>query len=358
MSDFVHIQRLSFLILSVLLLPLRLLFAQLEIEHVQQIDTIETTLDLFGERDPLHMTLTLDLKKFHKERYKEEYVPAHLLYQLNDSVKLEKEIQIKARGNTRKNHCTLAPFWLDLRNANLKDGNQQEIEKIKIVTHCKNSKTYEKYVLKEYLCYEIYRIITPVSFGVRLVRMTYVDTGRDNKLTEGWAFMIEPVEMLAQRFDAVEIKTEGLFSRQMRPVEMNMMALFQYLIGNPDFSVPHRHNVKILGMPGLGTAGYTAVPYDFDYSGLVNAYYAVPAETLDIKSVTERYYLGPCRPDLDLSVAIEQLNQYREEILQLVQDFQYLDKRDKKSVLSYLEAYFDQAVHVESLVFGFQRTCL
>lgn len=358
MSGLVHIPRLSFWILSVLVLLPGILFAQLELEQDQQIDTIETTLDLFGESDPMHITLSLDLKRFQKERFKGEYLPAHFLYQLNDSVKLEKEIQIKARGNTRRNHCALAPFWLDLRNANLMDEEQQDIKRIKIVTHCKNSQTYEEYVLKEYLCYEIYRIITPVSFRVRLVRMTYVDTGRDNKVTEGWAFMIEPLEMLAQRFDAMEVKTEGLLNRQMRPVEMNMLALFQYMIGNPDFSVPHRHNVKILGMPGLGDAGYTAVPYDFDYSGLVDAFYAVPAETLDIASVRERYYLGPCRPDLDFYAAIEQLNLFREEILQLVWDFEYLDQKVKKSVVSYLEEYFERAENQQSLVFGFQRTCL
>lgn len=350
MSGLVHIQRLSFLLMSVLVLLPGLIFSQ--------VDSIESTLDLFGENDPMHITLTFDLKTYQKEKFKGEYMPVHFIYQLNDSVQLEKEIQIKARGNTRRNHCSLPPFWLDLRNADLNDEEQQDINRIKIVTHCKNSQTYEDYVLKEYLCYKIYNIISPLSFRVRLVRMTYVDTGRDNKVTEGWAFMIEPVEMLAQRFEAVEIKTDGLFSRQMRPVEMNMLALFQYMIGNPDFSVPHRHNVKILGLPDLGATGYTAVPYDFDYSGLVNAFYAVPAETLDIKSVTERYYLGPCRKDLDFFVAIEQLNLYREEILQLVWNFEYLDQKVKKSVASYLEEYFDSAEYQESLVFGFQRTCL
>ena len=77
--------------------------------------------------------------------------------------------------------------------------NLEEIKRIKVVTHCKGSQDYEEYVLKEYLCYKIYNIISPVSFRVRLVRMTYVDTGRKNKVTEGWAFMIEPKHMLAER---------------------------------------------------------------------------------------------------------------------------------------------------------------
>ena len=100
------------------------------------------------------------------------------------------------------------------------------------------------------------------------------------------------------------------------------------------------------------------MPYDFDYSGLVDAYYAVPAEVLDINTVRERYYLGPCRSDDDFELAVGQLNLYREEILQMVRDFEYLDKKIKKSVVSYLEEYFEEAEHQGSLIFGMQRTCL
>ena len=334
------------------------IFSQIEVEHVREVDTFETTNDLFGETTPLHITLTLDLKKYQREKNKGIYIPVHFHYQINDTLYLEKEMRMKARGKFRKKHCSLAPFWLDLRKVEIKDEEQQDFARIKIVTHCKGSQAYEEYVLKEYLCYKIYNIISPNSFRVRLVRMTYVDTGRDNKVTKGWAFMIEPVEMLAQRFNAMEIKNEALLSKLMRPVEMNMLALFQYMIGNTDYSVPLRHNIKILGLSGFGTSGYIAVPYDFDYSGLVDAYYALPAELLDLTSVTERYYLGPCRPDVDFVLAIEQLNLYREEILKLVWNFEYLDQKDKKSIVNYLEEYFNQTEHQKSLVFGFQRTCL
>jgi len=358
MRSSLHIGRLFLLIFSMLFLVPGFLFAQIEEEHVRQVDTIGTSLDFFGEDKPIDITLTFDIKKFHREKDKGEYMPVHFHYRLNDTLSLEKDIRLKARGEIRRKICGLAPFWLDFRGTDLENEEGSDIKKIKVVPHCKDSETYDEFVLKEFLCYKIYNIISPISFRVRLVRMSYVDTGRDNKVSEGWAFMIEPVEMLAQRFDAMVTEKEGLLSRNMRPVEMNTLALFQYMIGNSDYSVPHKHNVKILNQPGYGAGGYTAVPYDFDYSGLVDAYYAVPNEYLDISSVKERYYLGPCRPDVDIDLAIEQLNLYREEILQLVRDFEYLDQKNKKSVVSYLEEYFDQAAHQNSLIFGIQRTCL
>ncbi len=144
----------------------------------------------------------------------------------------------------------------------------------------------------------------------------------------------------------------------MRPEEINTLALFQYMIGNTDYAVQTRHNMKILGLPGFGTAGYTPVPYDFDYSGLVNTFYAIPSENLGIKTVRERYYLGPCREDEAYLEAIEHINHYREDILQLVNDFEYLDQKYKKNVIAYLEQYFELALYYKSLINSLQNTCI
>jgi len=353
-----RIYRLFLLILSALYLSPGFLYAQLEVEHVRHVDTIETSLDLFGEYDPMHITLTFNIKKYQREKYKGEYMPVHFHYQLNDTLDLEKDLRLKARGMFRRNHCTLAPFWLDFRKTDLNNEELEDIERIKIVTHCRGTQAYEEYVLREYLCYKIYNIISPVSFRVRLVRMTYVDTGRKNKVSEGWAFMIEPEQMLARRMDAVVVKRDDLTTSLLRPWEIDILALFQYMIGNVDYSVFGRQNLKFLGLPGFGTAGYSPVPYDFDYTGLVDAYYAVPSEYTGIHSVRDRYYLGPCRDEGAYQAAIEHINELREEIYQLVRDFEYLDQKHKKHIIDYLEEYFENSENLKSLIASMQRTCI
>ncbi|MCK4991007.1 MAG: hypothetical protein KAS29_10995, partial [Bacteroidales bacterium] len=94
-----------------------------------------------------------------------------------------------------------------------------------------------------------------------------------------------------------------------------------------------------------------------DYSGLVDASYAIPAENLGITSVKERYYLGSCREDEAYLVAIEHINQHRDEILQMVNDFEYLDEKHKKSVIQYLEDYFAVAGRHDMIKFSLQKTC-
>lgn len=345
------------LMLSILLFIQGSLFSQHERQQIRMVDTIDTSVDLFDETEPMHITLTLDLKMYQREKHKGEYMPVHFLYEINDTLLLEKTMRLKARGQFRRSHCNLAPFWLNIRKANVKNAHMQDINRIKIVTHCKGAKAYEEYVLKEYLAYKIYNILSPVSFRVRLLKMTYVDSGRKNKITEGWAFMIEPESMLAQRTGALVMKKDDLAMQLMRPGEIDVVALFQYMIGNADYSVTGRHNLKILGLPGFGTEGYTPVPYDFDYSGLVDAYYAIPGENLGLASVRDRYYLGPCREDEAFIAAIEHINQCREEIIQLVTGFDYLDPKYKNGSIQYFEEYFELAGHHQPFIHSLQRTC-
>ena len=320
-------------------------------------DTLILNVDLFEETRPMVMTLTFDLKKYQREKYKEGYLPVDLLFHVNDTLDVRKTARIKSRGEFRKNHCSFAPFWLNIRKSQVANPYLQKVTKMKVVTHCRESNSYEMYVLKEYLAYKIYNILSPVSFRTGLIRMKYVDTGRKNKVSEGWAFIIEPEEMLAERHNALVIKNDALGMVLMRPDEMLLLAFFEYLIGNADYSVTGRHNVKILGQPGFGSEGYTPVPYDFDYSGIVNASYAVPGENLGIKSVTERYYMGPCRDDEQYLATIRYMEDFREEILALVRDFPYLLEKDKQEMISYIESFYKEVSNPRFISNKLRQTC-
>lgn len=319
--------------------------------------TIFTSIDMFEDQRPMEITLTLDLKQYQREKFEGEYIPVHFLYEFNDSVHIEKSVRIKARGQFRREYCTFAPFWLNIRKADVANEHLQDIKRLKVVTHCNGGKVYSEYVLMEYLAYKIYNLLSPVSFRTRLIHMTYIDTGRKNKVTENWAFIIEPEEMLADRVGAVVVKKDELSMRFMRPEQMDVAALFNYMIGNPDYSIAGRHNMKILGMPGFGSEGYTPVPYDFDYAGIVNAHYAIPGENLGISSVLQRYYLGPCREDAEFQKAIDYIQSYREEILDLVENFNYLGAKHKKDLIRYLESYFESASKPGFIRFSLRSTC-
>ncbi len=163
--------------------------------------------------------------------------------------------------------------------------------------------------------------------------------------------------MLAERFDGLAIKNDNLAMALMRKDEMMLVAMYQYMIGNCDYSITGRQNMKILGLPGFGTKGYTPVPYDFDYSGLVNASYAIPGENLGLTSVTQRYYLGRCGSEAEYQAAIQKLVDHREEILELIQNFPYLSEKFRGNAIGYIESFFSEASGAKFLERKISATC-
>ena len=315
-------------------------FAQ-EIDSLYSVeDTIAINVDLFSEEDPASITLVYDIKDFLKNKNKDEYVEAQLIYHFNDTVNIEKEIRIKARGKSRQEICSFPPLWINIKKANVGNRYLEDIKKIKLVTHCAGSKVNMNYVLKEFLIYKMYNIISQYSFRVRLVKMRYIDTGRKNKEYETWGFLIEPENMMAERLDGFPLKMDNISYKQTEPHETDIMAVFQYMIGNADYSITRRHNVKLLKLSGFENPNPVPVPYDFDYTGFVNAHYAIPGEGLSISSVTERYYLGPCRTEETLRQVINQFQGQKEEIYNLVESFEYLDEKIKKAAINYLDKFF------------------
>jgi len=305
----------------------------------------------------LDITLKFDIKSYQREKMKGEYLPVQLTYHVNDTLDINKKVRVKARGEFRRKYCVLPPFWLNINKAKVGNKFLEGTKKIKIVTQCKDSKQYEQYVFKEYLAYKIYNEISPYSLRVRLVRMKYIDTGRKNKENSSWAFMIEPEEMMAERLGVTSVKSDAVSMRYTDTLMMDVVALYMYMIGNADYSVAGRHNLKLIRRPDPIRPLPVPVPYDFDYAGIVNAFYAVPGDNLGLTSVTERYYLGPCRDDHHYITAIDQIQRNKGSILELAMSSPYLDDKNRKEMIKYLEEYFSLAEKSDKLLISLKSTC-
>jgi hypothetical protein len=120
------------------------------------------------------------------------------------------------------------------------------------------------------------------------------------------------------------------------------MTIFQYFIGNTDYSIAGRHNVKLIKEIDPFKKYPVPVPYDFDYAGIVNTHYAVPTETLGTKNVTERYFLGPCRTDKEYNKALLLLLENKYKIIKLIEEFQFLNKKDKNEMVKYLTSFYER----------------
>ena len=184
--------------------------------HSQQVyqptfeDTMQVYEDLFSIEEPLNLTLVFDVKEFQRSRQKEEYQPAEMTCYVNDSFNVTHDVRVKARGIFRLDYCSMPPFWVNIKHSGIEAEDLTDVNKLKVVTRCKPPDQYDDYVLREYLVYKIWNLLSPYGFNVRLVRLTFVDTGRKNKTDSNWGFIIEPEEMMADRNNCMPINNDKL----------------------------------------------------------------------------------------------------------------------------------------------------
>jgi hypothetical protein len=171
--------------------------------------------------------------------------------------------------------------------------------------------------------------------------MEYIDTGKRKRVYTKYGFIIEHINSVASRNNALVLKNEKLGQSLMEKDHMALVALFNYMIGNPDWSVTGLHNMKVLKINDINFPNPLPVPYDFDYSGIINAEYAIPSENLGIKSITERLYRGICLPEEALMSGKKVLLENKEELFKIIEDFSYLSKNERRELSSYLINSFD-----------------
>ena len=305
-------------------------------------DTLIQEVSLFGKDSPLHFTLKSDFKKFKREKFKDKYQNAQLIYKINDSTEVNKDVRIKARGEFRRKQCSFPPIRLNWKKTETVKQEFDNYYKLKMVTHCSGSEYYEQYILKEFLCYKLYNILSDKSFNVRLIQIKYIDTGgkKKNEFTT-WSFFIEDFGMMAARNNAHKLKNEKLGIRNVEEQNMMEFSMFMFMIGNADWSVTGLHNLKLLKSKDFQQTKAWAVPYDFDYTGMIDAAYAVPdEERLGIKDITERVYLGPCKEEGEYKPVIEKFKNHKNEFYDKINNFEYISEQSKKEMIKYLDEFY------------------
>jgi len=302
---------------------------------------ISDTLDLFNQTTPLEIILETDIKNLIKTKYKEEYQDATCTIEFNDTVQVVRELKIKARGNMRRKTCFIPPLKLNFPKKEAYIKQLAYFDKIKMVLDCKRADVYEQYLLSEYYAYKILNIITEYSLRVRLLKVTYIDlSGRFKEITK-YAFIIESIDQLNERLNTVRIETKNI--RDIR-TDLKTLAegyLFQYLIGNTDWSIPALHNIYLLKSKDPSVFKPYVIPFDFDYAGIVNANYAIPDKHLGIDNVRERLYWGVCITAVELQNARKKFINKKKDILALYENDKYLSNFNKNSTIRYVEDFYE-----------------
>jgi hypothetical protein len=322
---------------------------------------------LFSSHDPLEMTLEADFQTLRKEdrsQDSETERPALLRWTAPDGSVHSLDIQVRTRGNFRlsRRNCEFPPLRLNLKEKSTEGTLFAGQDKLKLVVTCKLGQEYwEQYVLLEHMAYRMFEILTPLSFRARLARVTYVDTSGDEDPFTRYAFLIEDDSMMALRNNARKIDWGP---GQLDPTLLTSRAailvdFFQYMIGNTDWSGVEMHNMELIR--GYDGAAYT-VPYDFDFSGLVNARYATPDPSLKIRRVRQRLFRGFCpdqvkRPQADYDAVVALFQERKDEIYQAWRNQEGLEPDRLQENLEYLDEFYETISDPELIEKRMMRDC-
>ena len=330
------------------------------IRHSSDIDAVSDTIpnmNLFGDDTPMDFTLKYDITSFIRHKIKGEYLNAELLIHYKD-YSATKNIRLKARGNNRRDQCFFPPIYLNFKTDPIATTELKGIKKIKLVTHCSSSKSYTNYILKEYLVYKLYNILSDYSFRVKLLNMKYIDTGKRDRNYERFGILIEPLDLLTKRTQCIEIESEVVRGKDVIEEEADLVSLFQYMIGNTDWRIKGGHNTKFMKSMTKVTPKVSPVPYDFDYAGFVGTHYSHPQEWTSIESVQQREYLGYCRnSDEAYLKTINKFIDKKDEILETINSFSYLDERERKTLIKYIESFYYSLENPERFIRTLKSQC-
>ena len=293
---------------------------------------------LFTSHEPLVLRLETNLRALLRDRGDKRIEHDAVLYYRAGTDTGHFDVKLRTRGIFRLKRCAFPPIRLDMRRHKVEQTPFAGQDKLKLVTHCQSDRLYEHNLLREYALYRVFNAITDTSHRVRLAIVTYVDSARTDTTTRH-GFLIESDIELARRLGLQVLEIGNVHDVLTDPSYMTLVSVFEYLIGNTDWSVWGRHNIVILRQPAP-LEGLIAVPYDYDFSGAVNAPYATPPEQLPIRSVRERLYRGYCQPDSVVNRVLARFRVTKDSVYAAVRAVPDLPESDARSILSYFDDFY------------------
>ncbi|MFC6225241.1 hypothetical protein ACFP2F_18485 [Hymenobacter artigasi] len=292
----------------------------------------------FASEEIVELTLSLPLDQVMRDRGARPGLhPALLSYRAGNGSMQTLAVQVQVRGNRRKDPtvCGFPPLLVKFPPPNGQSTLFGPVAELKLTTHCLS----DNYTLREYLVYKLYNVLTDLSYRVRLCRITYRDNNGRASTSVHYGFFLENTEALARRNQTTVIPKPLFITMDNldRPATATMV-MFQFMIGNTDWSVPYRHNIRLLtrsrNTPPIPVA------FDFDYSGLVMAPYAVPPEQLGITSVRQRLFRGFGFPPETHAAIRDLFNTRRAALYNVYLACPYLGRDEQDFATHFLDGFY------------------
>jgi hypothetical protein len=314
---------------------------------------------LFAASDPIHIAIQAPLATLIHNRGNDVIQGT-----LTDPQGNALPVALSVRGITRRSTdtCDFPPLRVQFTSPPPASSLFAGQKKLKLVTHCRSSASFQQYVLLEYSAYKMYNLLTPHSFDVRLANVDYRDqAGRP--IISRVGYFLEDLSDLAKRNGLKQTRAPNLIPEaELSPIDAARYALFQDMIANHDWSMRAGpagkeccHNAELMGP--LAPGATIPVPYDFDFSGFVDPPYATPPDQLHISSVRERVYRGYCAHNAEALVVARQMRDARPQMIAALTSTPGIDAQRAAKATSFLDGFFADIATDDAVTNKLLRRC-
>ncbi len=283
------------------------------------------------EKAPTAIEFHINFDSLEAYRTSAEFIPAAIV---EDGQTMN--IEVAVRGKFRRRTCGMPPLKIKFEKSFLRAAGLNTHNDFKLVTHCTDDAAGQDRLVREQLAYRLYAILNPAaSFHTQLLTINYVNTA-DGSTTTSYAILIEDTDELKQRMNTGNCK--DCYNQPADRIDnATEIALFQYMIGNADYSTKMIRNAKLM----THTDGsITAVPYDFDFSGLVNPGYA--RLRAGQHSITDRILIWEYEQSADFSSATQTFLELEAEFLDTIEGTDKLSKQSRREISKYVKDFYQE----------------
>ena len=293
---------------------------------------------LFIDQKPLKIRLNYSNNNLNKNTNDSTLMKTKLFF-IQENKNKEIDVLLRARGNFRRKHCYFTPVKIKIKKKDASNTIFSDNRTLKLVLPCKNERDKNDNILKEFIAYKIYEIISPFYFKTRRLEINYTDQKRKNQKNFNLiGFFIEDDDKVAKRFEG------KIVERKISPLAMDdfisvKLSFFNFLIGNTDFSSAHQHNGKLL----FYEKKIIPIPYDFDLTGWVKPKYGLGITNRLGYSFEDRNYIGFKRGKSLYSKVRNHYLSLKEKIFKTVKlyesEFEY--KKSYNLMMNYLKEFYE-----------------
>ncbi len=322
-------------------------------------DTPARASALFENNDILEVVLRADLRTLFRDRDSTRRVehPATIVIADGNGGTMSVPLTLRTRGHFRRqsSNCTTPPLRLRFRGSGARGSPFEGQRDLKLVVQCRDRGEYEQYVLKEYMTYRTYNLLTDKSYRARLLRVTWEDTTGRSSLPTQYAFLVESDRDLSARLGGEILEQKGAVDADLDQEQTALTDLFQYFIGNTDYSINGLHNIRLFWY--RDDRRPFPIAFDFDWTGLVEARYAFPDHRLPIKHVRTRLYRGKCQSPDGLAQAVALFREQRPAIEALWKEAPALDNRSRQRTLEYFNEFYKTVENTSAMTREMRGAC-